>query len=193
MNLRHPDIVVCGVGRTGTSYTARILQQHFGIYMCVPEHNKICGANPEGSYEDTKMLKHSYALVEKPGYTIEEWLQHYDKWYGKIDGLVGIKQTPFSLLSYNQWEALAPKLVIRTWRSDLLAGESMLRVRIPKDRAKWQKFYNRREACMQKNLDGPEGFHSFPVGIVYFGSQKLENQNMIQWLRQQITQAGIKL
>ena len=189
--LRRPDVVVCGVGRTGTSYTARILQEHFGIYMCAPEHNKFCGANPKGGYEDTKMLRHSYALVEKPGYTVDEWLYHYDKYYGEIEGLVGIKQTPFSLLSYQQWEELNPKLVIRTHRSDLLAVESMVRVRVPKDREKWQKFYNKREACMMKHLDGPDGFHSFPVGTVYFGSQQLEDWKMINWLEYHIKRAGI--
>jgi hypothetical protein len=146
-----------------------------------------------GGYEDTQMLRQSYALVEKPGYTVDKWLQHYDNYYGKHGGLVGIKQTPFSLLSYDQWEELNPKLVIRTWRSHLLAVESMVRVRVPKDRKKWQRFYNKREACMQKHLDGPEGFHSFPVATVYFGSQRLEDQKMIQWLEYHFKRTGIEI
>jgi hypothetical protein len=170
-----------------------MLQTHFGIYTCLPGHNKYCEANPKGGYEDVKMLRHTYALVEKPGYTVEKWMQHYDKWYGDIEGTVGIKQTPFSLLSYDQWEVLAPKLVLRTWRSDRLAIDSMVRWRVPKDRAWWVKFYNRREDCMLKNLDGPDGFHSFPVGTLYFGSQQLEDEKMIQWLEYHLIKAGIEL
>lgn len=185
---RHPDVVVVGTGRTGTSFVARILQEHFRISMAM--QHRCEPWNPEGSFEDYGMIKYSYRLVEKPGYTVQRWLEQYTKYFSKVEGLVGIKQTALSLLSFDQWEELAPKLVIRTWRSDLLAVPSMVKWRENKDEAHWKRFYDKREASMMKHLDVG---HSFPVGTVYFGSQRLEDWKMIQWLEYYLGRAGIKI
>ena len=160
-----PDIIVVGVGRTGTSTVARILQTKLGVRMA---HNW-AGASefqPEGSYEEQKMFPYSYALVEKPHYQVSEWLGGYQKAYAKTtEELLGIKQTPLSLCTRAQWEELDPKLVIRTHRPKDQAVASMLRCRTPKDKSHWEKFYQQREKAMQRHLDYG---HTFPVIRIYF-------------------------
>ena len=126
------------------------------------------------------MLPHSYALVEQPSYTVDEWLEAYTKHFGHFGGLVGIKQTCLSLLTRGHWEALSPRLVIRTWRAKEPTVASMMRWRQPKDEEFWSSFYDRREKAMQENLDWG---HGFPVVRVVFTDKAMSVSEALEPLR----------
>lgn len=178
--IRHPDVVVVGVGRTGTSFTSMVLQLHLGVFMAHPQRMVTTAgedsSSPVGSFEDNAIIKHTYAQIEKP--EIIEWLKVYTNYFGAIKGLVGIKNTGMSLFSFDQWEKLAPRLVVRTHRPRELAVKSMERWRGRE--TDWGMFYNQRENCMQKNLDAP---HSFPVVHLEYGYDRKPLKEVIEFLK----------
>jgi hypothetical protein len=168
--VRRPDIIVVGVGRTGTSKIAKLLHVDLGVIMAFNWHEP-SEFQPEGSYEEQKMIPVSYGLVEIPKFDTYEWLEKYNALYPR-KGIVGIKQTPLSLCTRAQWRTLSPKLVIRTYRPLSWTVESMMRWREPKNEDHWRDFYNRREKRMQQHLDWG---HEFPVLRINFEERLSDN------------------
>jgi hypothetical protein len=183
--MRRPDVVVVGVGRSGTSFTAKVLHEDLGVYMGSKEVFKFTGpkgAHPDGTYEDTRLNEYTYRQVEVHGISMDVWLGKYDSYYRSIAGPVGIKNPATSLFLYEQWKELAPKLVVRTWRPKDLTVASMLRWRgktIKLDH--WERFYDQREVTMKTQLDTPQ--HAFPVVRVEFGKERKPKEEIIELLQ----------
>ena len=190
--LRHPDVVVVGVGRTGTSFTAMVLQLHLGVFMAHDQRMVTTkgedSSSPVGSYEDTAIIKHTYAQVENHDDDLQDWLIEYDKYFGELKGLVGIKNTGMSLFSRAQWVALDPRLVVRTHRPRGLAVKSMERWRGRE--TDWGMFYDQREKCMQKNLDKE---HCFPVLHIEYGYTLTRVEEVVSFLNPYIDELKGKL
>ncbi len=162
--MKHPDIIVVGVGRTGTSTIARILHEDFGVHMANSWDTLLC--NPLGNYEDLTMAQYSRYLTEKPEYTVEEWLKIYDfSFGGRGKQLVGLKCCQLAMATRDQWADINPKLVIRTYRPLSRTVDSMVRWREPKNEDYWVNFYRQREMRLRKHLDKE---HSFPVLRIAF-------------------------
>lgn len=175
--MRRPDIIVVGVGRSGTSTIARLLQEEFGVLMAIKFTSPVW--NPLGSYEDEIMLEHSRYLTEKPGYTVGNWLEAFDA-HAKTPYLAGVKCNQLALLNYVGWESINPRLVIRTYRPLALTVDSMKRWREPKNEDHWVDFYREREKKLQKHLDGER---SFPVLRINFDVANRVDQELISILR----------
>jgi hypothetical protein len=161
--MKHPDIIVVGTGRSGTSTVARILQEHFKIRMAYNWDNE--PHNPLGSYEEQKMIAETNALVSGC-LSVQGWLQRYNEVYKTGSSYTGIKQTALSMCTKQQWKALAPSLVFRTYRPAMPTISSMLKWREPKDRSYWKNFYCGREEKMMWGLDSAK--HNFPVLTIDF-------------------------
>ncbi len=189
MKLRHPDVVVVGVGRSGTSFTAMVLHEHLDVFMAHPQRMVTTAgedsSHPIGSYEDNRIISPTYKQVETSDADMQDWLKIYGFYFGAIKGLVGIKNTGMSMFSRTQWEQLAPRLVIRTHRTKELAVKSMERWRGRE--TDWGLFYDQRENCMRDNLDAnSDKRHSFQILHIKYGCNKVHVENLIHFLRPRI-------
>ena len=171
-----PDIIVVGTGRSGTSTIARLLQTELGVQMAY-NHEYQPWNDMKGSFEEQKMIPLSYALVEKPHQKVDEWLAKYNALY-KTDKVRGIKQTCLSLLNRDQWRAINPRLVVRTFRPFKITVDSFCRLRW-NDRKYWREFYIRRERCMRNELDWG---HKFPVLRIDFAKKKFSDEYLLDIL-----------
>lgn len=168
MIYRHPDVVVTGVGRTGTSFTAYLLQEKLDVCMA---HNfdkpdkMINGGFPYavGGYEEKyQMMTLTARLVTDDEWQKIPWLDRYTVLHEFCKGLVGIKQWRLSAAKREHWEMIKPGLVVRTFRPERPVVESMMRWRRPKNRAYWTRFYWERENNLSNVVDAPD----FPFPVV---------------------------
>lgn len=174
--MRGPDIIVVGVGRSGTSTIARLLQTELSVQMAYNHEYKPWN-DLKGSFEEQKMIPLSYALVEIPKQKTDEWLAKYNALY-KTSKFRGIKQTCLSLLRRDQWENINPRLVIRTFRPKDITVASLIKWRW-NDREYWEDFYDQREGCMQTQLDHS---HKFPVLRINFTAEKFSDEYLLDIL-----------
>lgn len=184
----NPDIIAMGTGRTGTSTVARILHEHFKICMGHDFYEPTEG-NPLGSYEDNAMMIPTKELVgfhPYSGGTAEDWLEAFRKAHPDPDhyrdrpegcgaALKGVKNTHLSLLTLDQLETIAPKLIVRTSRPMEPTIKSLQKYRGMKE-GWWRGFYEGREINMQ-NLAKRT---SIPVCLIdYPGDRRLSDEEIV--------------
>jgi hypothetical protein len=146
-----PEVIVTGVGRTGTTNTARILHNHFGICMghnFTPAYEPL----PDGGYEELSMLKWSHQLVEKPEANVDDWTAQYAMVHPDCDHH-GIKQTVLSLATYEQIALIGPKLLVTTSRPEEPTVRSLMKWR-GYDKARATEFYLERAKNLLSILEG---------------------------------------
>lgn len=184
-----PDVLVLGVGRTGTSTAGRILFEHFGVCMghrLYPRN----AAQPQGTFEDSAMLIPTHRLVGMLAGSSrdpEHWLAAYAEAHKDCTAkLKGCKVTHMSLATREQLEHIAPKLIVRTWRPMDLAVRSLLkhRSRISPSATYWRVFYKTREKAMDAALDG------IPIPVCevrYF--RELADEELVMLMAPHVTRA----
>lgn len=164
----HPDVVVVGVGRSGTSYAAYVLQERLGVCMAhnyEKSNTMVEGGFPYavGGYEELcAMMAATQSLVAWEDWQQVPWLRLFTDLHENCKGLVGIKQTRLAAATLDQWKMISPKLVVRTFRPSAPTVKSMVRWRQPKDIFYWDTFYREREQNLVDVVDAK----SFPFKVV---------------------------
>ena len=165
--MRHPDIVVVGTGRSGTSFCSYVLQERLGVCMAhqwFPSTKEVAGGYPYkvGAYEEISMLLLTGRFIRRFERRKAEWLSTFALLHRKCSGLVGIKQWRLAMAKAEHWEHIRPRLVVRTFRPEAPTVASMVRYRRPASPERWRKFYWELENNMRKVVDGP----GFPCPVV---------------------------
>jgi hypothetical protein len=140
-----PDIVILGVGRSGTSKTAEILHRHFGVCF---GHSPTMLQDFRGEtvYEDRE-LKKMIKRVVKGEVGIDAWLRKFDATHKDCKApLTGAKLLDFNALSLEQFMAMGAGLVVRTYRPHRSCVESWVRYRRngvgrDEDKRRWAEEY----------------------------------------------------
>ncbi len=147
MALKYPDILILGTGRSGTSTTARVLHERFGVCF---GHSKgmLQDFRGEMVYEDMRLK----AWLERciwGLFDIEEWLRRFSELHEDcMAPLTGVKLLRFADLSAEQLLALKPKLIIRTRRPREECVASWERYSdMGRDWAEW--YYDQAEAKLE--------------------------------------------
>ncbi|MCP4201801.1 MAG: hypothetical protein GY769_07705 [bacterium] len=191
--LRHPDVVVVGTGRSGTSFTAYVLQELLGVCMAHdfdPPTKMVAGGYPYrvGGYEERGLLRVTERFAaSRPG-TVP-WLERFGRVHEGCTGLVGVKQWRLARAKREHWEMLAPRLVVRTFRMEEPTVRSMTRFRRPHDPEYWRRFYWELETNMRTVIDGsyqtPSKRWSFPcpVVVVDFSQGRISEEALAEKLR----------
>lgn len=175
--MRHPDVVVVGTGRSGTSFCAYVLQERLGICMAhefLPATKEVHGGYPYavGAYEEQSMMQLTGRFVKNRSWAKVGWLETFSKIHSRCKGLVGTKQWRLALATPGHWNYIRPRLVVRTFRPEGPTVASMRRYRRPSDHKRWKAFYWRLENNMRAVVDAPE--FPFPVVRVDFTERMSE-------------------
>jgi hypothetical protein len=176
--MRHPDVVVVGTGRSGTSFCAYMLQEHLGVCMAHEFHpatKEVLGGYPYavGAYEELSMLSLTGRFVKNRSWVKVGWLETFSRLHAGCGGLVGIKQWRFAMATPGHWGYIRPRLVVRTFRPEGPTVASMRRYRKPSDFKRWKNFYRSLENNMRRVIDVPE--FPFPVVRVDFTERMSED------------------
>ncbi len=140
-----PDILILGVGRSGTSFVAEVLHRRFGVCFG-HDASMLKDFRGETVYEDAG-LKKMIKRVVKGEVGIDSWLRKFDATHrGCTAKLTGAKLLDFGALSFEQFMAIGPKAVIRTIRPYRSNVESWCRYRAggigtDEDRLRWAEDY----------------------------------------------------
>jgi len=134
-NLRRPDVVVTGTGRSGTSFTAFILNRCYGVCLGAtncpkdqittedagglsPRHKK--GGSKfrwGGSNEDRRIQQITHKLIKGTA-TAQEWLRTFSNAHSSCGArLIGCKTPLLIWMNEEFWDVVAPRLVINCARS----------------------------------------------------------------------------
>lgn len=152
----HPDVMVLGTGRSGTSFVAGVLHNHFKVCMghdFINVTRKVDGR--EGSYECGFMWEATVAITGKwdPGYKDADtdlWLRWFRRVHENCETpLRGVKVTHLSRLTPRQLIAIKPRLVIRTWRYPTDSAKSFNRLE-HRNNDDWEVRCNGREDNLVK-------------------------------------------
>lgn len=182
--MRH--VIVVGIGRSGTSTTARILHQRLGVCMG-HEFLNATGLkktrNPLGFWEEQRgAMTGVTKLLAKGRVTPEKWVQHLDRahdHHGCKSRLRGYKHPRLANIeSAEIWRALNPLLVIKTWRPRELVLQSMI-IANPQKVAECLKRYEFRERNMEEHL---KGVRTFTIRF----ERRLSDDEVCEILRPQI-------
>lgn len=180
-HLRHPDVIVVGTGRSGTTNTARIIHDHFEVCLghdfCAPKE----AFDWRPGREDHTVIRYTRSLLEEKGHTPEQWLYYWNKAHEDADckaALRGTKQCHLAPASLETWLTIAPRLVIRTHRPRELVVNSLYKWR-EKTRQTWEDFYDTREEMMDKALT--DSFPS-PIVHVYYTKDVMSDAELIAQL-----------
>lgn len=186
--MRHPDVVVVGTGRSGTSFCAYVLQKSLGVCMAhefLPATKEVYGGYPYavGAYEEQSMMTLTGRFVKNRSWVTLGWLETFSKIHVKCKGLVGIKQWRLAMASPGHWDHIRPRLVVRTFRPEGPTVLSMRRYRRPSDHKRWQRFYWNLENNMRRVVDVPE--FPFPVVRVDF-TERVSEDSFKELLRPRV-------
>ena len=182
---QRPDVVVVGVGRSGTTNTARIVHEYFKVCMghrfAIPST-----ALPHGGYEDERLIAKSRGLAEKHRLNAHEWIEQWEKSHNRHGCKAlfkGTKQTALCNATRDMWLSIRPELIIRTHRPEELVVASMLKWRSKtRGRDHWVRFVRGRENAMDTHLvDLP-----VPIVHVYYTKEYMEDEDLIDYLRPHI-------
>lgn len=178
--MNQPTIIIVGTGRSGTSFVAEVCHNALGI--CMGHYLKKPNLmSPNGFYED--LLQHG--LLETllaDVIPLEEYCEHLSHSH-KDCKLWGFKDSRFLYLSMRTMAAIAPKLVIRTWRpleetvlswqkKDLLHGLSVT----PEKAEVYRKLILERETLMDAKL---QFFNTLTVRM----DKRVEEHELIEAIR----------
>ena len=161
--MRSPDVLVMGVGRSGTSTVARILHDRFLICM---GHDFIDTgeANPKGTYESKIGLGATYGLLEKKN--IAGWLRSYETIHSRCDSrLRGVKVPHLAGITPGMLNDISPKLVVIAARDSGLNVASMARWR--SKGVDWSEFFDKRTESIRRLVLGGNCFFM----VVKFGAE----------------------
>ena len=122
-----PDVIILGQGRSGTSFAARVLPEHFGVCFGQRIDPRPQGAMESGKWEDQNMKSWNKALAMMK-ITPEEWLSQFDKAHRqcrKIGHLGdkqklcfhGVKDPHLSFVPLLAFKHIKPGLIVEASRS----------------------------------------------------------------------------
>lgn len=168
--------MVIGTGRSGTSFVAEILQNHFE-FCIAHSYQEPYPPSPLGNFEERALMTPS-KLLAAGEIEASDWLSYYSElrqdcqWHGA-------KLPRLAMCTREQWNELNPRLVIRTHRVIDAVTKSMKRWR-GETVAYWKEFVVEREAKMD------EGLKDLPVADVWFTQSITSREDMIGWLEPQV-------
>lgn len=179
---RRPDVVIVGVGRSGTTNTGRIIHDHFNICMghVFDRRKEPFNWNPGSECHVT--LRYLRSMVKgdhTPEQVLHYWRQaHEEKHCTSI--LRGFKSTHIAAATWDEWLTIRPRLIIRTHRTRELTINSLHRWR-GKCRDVWEQFHDDREEGMRKTVDQPD----FPIKVVHvrYDASILSDEDLIDQLK----------
>jgi hypothetical protein len=123
-----PDILILGVGRSGTSKIAEILHSRFGVCFG-HDPSMLRDFRGETVYEDAG-LKKMIKRVVKGDVGIDSWLEKFQATHKDCTAeFTGVKLLDFAALSIDEFLAIGPRLIVRTYRPFRSCVESWVRYR----------------------------------------------------------------
>lgn len=143
---RPPDVLVAGVGRSGTSTVARILHDHLGVCMGdqLPPPDS---SHPEGNYELGLMTEATRRLVRDSDFAY--FWKRWNRAHGCGNTLVGFKNAYLAELAPRAWAIIAPTLIVLATRDRQSILPSLLRWS-NHDAAYWNARIDVREEGLQR-------------------------------------------
>lgn len=186
---RHPDIIIVGVGRSGTTNAARIIHDYFGICLGhIFGHTRDLsqsGKNPFNGHPGREChvtIRYTRSMIQG-GHTPEQVLDHWRRAHddaGCTAALRGVKSTHLAAATWEEWLTIRPRLIIRTHRPRELVINSLHRWR-KRRREVWERFYDEREGVMRKTVDVVH----FPIKVVHvrYDGTIMSDEDLIDQLR----------
>ena len=169
--MRNPDVIVTGVGRSGTSTVSRILVQKLGVCMGHQFHRP-APFQPLGSFEDTKMvgvgqrITGGFPFEKHAKLSAEDWLKQFKSLHRNCTSkLIGVKSPHLSGCTLEDWNVIKPRIIFRTWRPKELVLASMNKWRNPG--LDWSRYIDERET----NMDAVFTVVDAPVCMILFDHQ----------------------
>ena len=152
----NPDVLVMGVGRSGTSTVARILNNCFGICMG-HDFAKTNPAQPNGTFESRSMNIATKRLLAIAN--VKLWLESYAKMHKGFENrgpdtntcqseFHGVKVTHLAGMTPIMLRGIDPRLVIMCKRDRELTIASLERWR--GNTEDWGAFFDKRTAAMER-------------------------------------------
>ncbi len=116
VRIQKPDVLVLGVGRSGTTTVARVLHERFGV--CFGHHHTMYKwFRKERVYED-RHLKRKLEIVKRlGGVGWKSWLRVYALAHADCTAeYTGAKILDLVYMPVEAFEYVAPRLIVRTYR-----------------------------------------------------------------------------
>jgi hypothetical protein len=115
VKLRHPDYIVTGTGRSGTSFVAHVLHKELGVCMGHIMDTRPSPAHRVGNYEDAEMRKEHLKLLGRR-ISPDQWLERFTLIHRRCKGPCGVKHPDTAFFGLDDWEEIAPRWIIWAWR-----------------------------------------------------------------------------
>ncbi len=168
----NPHVLVMGVGRTGTSTVARILNNRFGICMG-HDFAKTNPAQPNGTFESRSVNQATKRLLSTAN--VAMWLASYAKMHEGCNARVhGVKVTHLAGMTPIMLRAIAPRLVIACKRDRDLTIASLKRLR--GRTGDWEGFFDERTRAMERM----ERETDYPFHTVLFGQEHRSDDDIVR-------------
>lgn len=132
--MRHPDYVVVGTGRSGTSFVAHVLRTRLNVCMGHLIDTVPSEFHRWGVHEDPEIKVATRQLIGKR-MSATEWLEEFTRIHkrnGRCSGpLTGVKHPDLSFLDLEDWDVIRPGLILWAWRKPEQVEASKRRARNP--------------------------------------------------------------
>ncbi len=188
--MRNPDVIVTGVGRSGTSTVSRILVQQLRVCMGHQFHRP-APFQPLGSFEDTRMvgpgqcITGGFPFKKTTKLPAEEWLKAFKQQHRNCTNkVIGVKSPHLSGCTLNDWNVIKPRIIFRTSRPKDLVLASMNKWR--NSGLDWSRFIDEREA----NMDEVFGELDIPVVCIVFDRIR-PDESLLGELRRYLRDVGL--
>jgi len=198
LNTIYPDVIVLGVGRSGTSFVAGILHNHFGV--CLGHYSSKLDFNEY--YECQTMFGITIKLCGRFGCGrdpdemrhVDKWLELYTKEHkdcatseacGKK--LYGIKVKHMCWITPNQLRALRPKLIVRTWRDPESSATSFYELNKERRHGKglpyWRNLVDAGEEALQNLERKVNDIPFLTINIPMRNTRRMPEEEVIELLQ----------
>ena len=182
-----PDILVMGVGRSGTTFAAMVLHEQFGV--CFGHHHTMYTEfRGEPIYEDEWLKEHLNDLVLGRN-KVDGFLEYFGESHERCEAkLRGIKLLDLAILSVEQLKELKPKLVVRCYRGRESCCQSWVRYN-GRDIGWAYKYYDDREYRLREF----SACHALPVLTVMLDPlvHRVGEPEMVGMLGQYLGRVGL--
>ena len=180
----NPHVLVMGVGRSGTSTVARILNNCFGVCMG-HDFSKTTPAQPNGTF-DSRSVNLATKKLLREGNT-KNWLDVYGNMHnGCKSELHGVKVTHLAGMTPVMLRGINPKLVIVCTRDRKLTIASLQKWRGVISQAAssytnadtWEAFFDNRTRAIERMEQGTR----YPFYTVWFGHKLRDDAEIVSEL-----------
>lgn len=197
LRIIYPDVIVLGVGRSGTSFVAGILHNHFGVCMGHQSSNLPF----KEYYEDKVLFNATIKLCGRFGRNqpinklerVDDWLKTFSKVHANCKkNLYGLKVKHMCWIAPEQLIALKPRLIVRTDR-DLESIARSFFERNKKKRSRsleyWRNVVNDGEEALQR-LERQVSIPFVHIPIPMRNTRRMGEDEVVEILKLHIEKLG---